>query len=286
MSLELGCNTLYPEVPRPGASEFGLTKICRALENIAACGFQAAEFSHILHLSDEDATAAGECCRSLGLMPWSAHAGGSADVGTEEQRVATLRDRGRCLEVSHLIGVRVMVYHIADYCAAARPLSECEDLLALETQVLRQLAEKAEHLNLRIALENAHDRLSMQYLVALVEAVDNPAVGICVDTGHAALGDLGPTRAIRMSGARLYSLHLQDNWGRYDDHLPPGCGGIDWCAVTEALAEVEYHGVLELELTDAPGSRPYHQELEMRCGAAFGRRLQERVQSLQSVFGS
>ncbi len=284
MSLELGCNTLYPEVPRPGPEEFSLAKICEALRNIAALGFEAVEFSHIMHLEDNEARAAGEYCRSLGLIPWSGHASGSGAVATEGQREITLRDRGRCLEICHQLGVSVMIYHVADYSAATYAPGVPTELLAVESNVLKHLAARGEELGVRIAIENGSDVGIMTYLCALVDEVDSSALGICVDTGHAALGELGPGRAIRMAAHRLYSLHLQDNWGGCDHHLPPGCGRIDWCDVGQALAEVRYDGVLELELTDAPsGGRVYHQELEMRTGAASGWRLQQRVRELRGL---
>ncbi len=283
MSLELGCNTLHPEVPRPEPSGFSLDRIRDALDNIAGLDYEAVEFSHVFHLSDDEAVAAGEYCRALGLIRWSAHSAGSGAVATEDQRAATLRDRGRCLEVTALLGARVMIYHVADYAAATYASGLPGELLAIESQVLGALAARAGELGVRIGIENGSDLGIMAYLLALVDTVDSPALGICVDTGHAALGELGPARAVRMSGDRLYSLHLQDNWGGSDHHLPPGCGRIDWWEVAEALAEVEYDGVLELELTDAPGSRPYHQELEMRAGAAFGGGLQRRVRALRGL---
>ncbi len=284
MSLELGCNTLYPEVPRPPAEQFSLEKICEALDNIARLGFDAVEFSHILHLSDEDATRAGEYCRDLGLMPWSGHSSGSGAVQTPEQREQTLRDRGRCLQVCACLGVQVMVYHISSYDAGLYADGPPAELLSQEAEVLRALAAQAEELGLKIAIENGSHVATMQYMVALVDAVDSPALGICIDTGHAALGDLGPARAIRMAGKRLFALHLQDNWGGADHHLPPGCGQIDWCEVAQALADVGYRGVLQLELTDEPlGNRPYHQQLEMHIGASAGRALQRRVRMLAGL---
>lgn len=282
MSLELGCNTLYPEAPRPEPEHFTLPKLREALENIARLGYEAVEFSHILHLSDEDAEAAGDYCRNLGLIPWSAHSSGSGAVATPEQRQATLRDRGRCLEISHLLGVQVMVYHVADYSAETYAAGPPQELLSAEADVLGELAERAEKLGVRIAVENGSHLSVMEYMLALVDRVNSEALGICIDTGHAALGDLGPARAITLSGPRLYTLHLQDNWGGADHHLPPGAGNIDWCEVAQALADVGYEGVLQLELTDIPfGDRPYHQELEMRIGAAAGRRLQQRVRALR-----
>ncbi len=278
MALELGCNTLFPHEHFPNPDTFTLDKLRISLDRIAALRFDATEFSHYMHLSEQDAKAAGEYCRSLGVLPWSGHAAGSAAVSTPEQRQKTLADKRLCLRLAKALGVQVMVYHVATYDANVYRDGLPEKLLAEESAVLADLAAEAHEMGLRIAIENGNTVGIMRYLVALVERVDSPALGICVDTGHAALGDLGPGRAIRMAANKLFTLHLQDNWGDVDHHLPPGCGRIDWCDVAAALAEVRYSGVLMAELTDSPmGNRPYHKELELHIAASTLWRLRENI---------
>ena len=48
----------------------------------------------------------------------------------------------------------------------------------------------------------------MEFILGLVDDIDMPNLGICMDTGHANLGDLG-SRAIRMAG-KLSTTHLQE----------------------------------------------------------------------------
>jgi len=105
---------------------------------------------------------------------------------------------------------------------------------------------------IRFAFENGGPTATMEYAIALADAVGLDRAGICVDTGHAALGDLGPAKAIRMAGYRLITTHIQDNLGERDDHMPPGDGRIDWDDVVAALNEVGYDGCFQLELTDQP----------------------------------
>jgi sugar phosphate isomerase/epimerase len=116
----------------------------------------------------------------------------------------------------------------------------------------------------------------MRYILRLRDLVGAENLGFCVDTGHAALGDLGAARAVRLAGSRLYTTHLQDNWGKRDDHLPPGRGSIAWAEVFAALEEVGYARTLMLELTDMAEGRPYDQRLELAQGAANARDLASR----------
>jgi sugar phosphate isomerase/epimerase len=49
------------------------------------------------------------------------------------------------------------------------------------------------------------------------------------------------------------TLHVHDNDGRYDLHLIPHYGVIDWEDFGKALKEVQYQGVFSLET--APNKR-------------------------------
>jgi sugar phosphate isomerase/epimerase len=73
------------------------------------------------------------------------------------------------------------------------------------------------------------------------------AFGFVLDTGHANLaGDL--TEIVEHIGDRLISLHLNDNDGQNDRHLPPGDGSVDWKCVAQLLATLRYTGCVLHEL--------------------------------------
>jgi sugar phosphate isomerase/epimerase len=80
---------------------------------------------------------------------------------------------------------------------------------------------------------------------------------VTLDTGHAHLverraGERATGAAIaeyiRDLREHLVHLHVHDNRGRLDDHLPPGDGGINFRPVVEALREIGYDGFLIAEL--------------------------------------
>ncbi len=74
----------------------------------------------------------------------------------------------------------------------------------------------------------------------------------CVDTGHSnkAMRYNNPTPAdvIRRIGSDISVLHLNDNDTLTDQHKTPMTGTIDWKDVFNALDEVGYNGVYNMEL--------------------------------------
>lgn len=75
---------------------------------------------------------------------------------------------------------------------------------------------------------------------------------ICVDTGHTntavRFGNPSVGDCIRMYGKGISCLHLHDNDGVHDLHLPMRCGTIDWEDVLSALKEIGYDGYYNLEV--------------------------------------
>lgn len=86
----------------------------------------------------------------------------------------------------------------------------------------------------------------------IIDTCNADNVGIHIDTGHSFLsGNL--LEMVKWAGSRLFSLHMHDNHGKqeqfpWDEHLIPGQGNIDWGRFLEALDDVDYRGVLMLEV--------------------------------------
>ena len=254
----IGCNTLYPDVNerKTGGWTFSPEKIMEALDKLSEIGYTDTEYSHIYHLSVGDATKIGEYARKIGINSWSCHAAGPGGFNTGDTVQAAVEANRHCVDISAALGAGVNVLHMWNH--------SHEDACRILEQVCQYAAER----NVSIALENDRSIERMNFILELVRAVDIPNIGICVDTGHANLGDLGAGRAIRMAGPLLLTTHLQDNLGERDDHMPPGMGNIYWADVFQALMEIDYKRTLMLELTDAPtaNSRVYDQEAEIRTG--------------------
>lgn len=258
MNNRIGCNTLYPDISERVSNDwtFSPQKIMEAQKKLSEVGYTDVEYSHIYHLSIEEATMIGEHAREIGLNPWSCHAAGSGSFAISGLKKASIAELKRCTDIAAAIGAEVIVLHIWNH--------SYEDAC----YILEHSCDYAAGKSVAIALENDSRLEKMEFILKLANSVDMPNIGICVDTGHANLGDLGAAHAIEMAGSLLLTTHLQDNLGRRDDHMPPGMGTIDWLDVFRALNQIGYKRTLMLELTDAPtaDSRKYDQDAEIKTG--------------------
>jgi sugar phosphate isomerase/epimerase len=89
-------------------------------------------------------------------------------------------------------------------------------------------------------------------MLYLLGEITTCTVGTCLDTGHAHLAREMGFVIEKLSG-HLKMVHVNDNHGDWDAHLPPGDGGIDWRWALCELRRNAFHGVLVLEL--ASGER-------------------------------
>jgi len=141
---------------------------------------------------------------------------------------------------------------------------------------LAELADFAADLGVRIALETGPPNImTPAETMQVVRLANKKNVGVCVDTGHVNVGAvIKPSDAIRQIGRLTWTLHLNDNHGDGDFHLPPGKGNIDWAAVAKALSDAGYDGALNIELSPADWKK---EDAWMA--------LKEGVLFLQDIFG-
>jgi len=206
-----------------------------------------------------------------------------APLGTsQEEAVAHLR---RCIDFTAGFGARTLVLHTGRVTgrfgdvAAYNELfqSECarhgrRRVLEVCAESLRTAGDYAGEREVLIALENL-DRFeplgNMIELPELVALVDSPAVGYCLDTGHAHCVGSDIIRWIEIMGDKLFTTHVHDNHGPsaealdstgflspegIDEHLPPGFGTIPWTRVIAALWRIGCSHPVNFESGPWPGT--------------------------------
>jgi sugar phosphate isomerase/epimerase len=234
------------------------------LETIRASGFSMIEaVSSPPHLDyrDPDAVkAAAVRLEKLGMEAYSLHAPFAAgiDISTPDpaRREHALGEILRAVEAAALLGVHYFVIHPGP--ENAEIPSREERLLRIENvcSVLDRVALRCGELGIRCVLENKLPHLMFGQsadLLWILACLKGNRVGACLDTGHAHLaGDLAAL--VGKMGPHLCLLHVHDNNGHGDDHLPPGDGRIDWTALLKGLIAVHFTGALILEL--AGGGAP------------------------------
>lgn len=101
-----------------------------------------------------------------------------------------------------------------------------------------------------IVLENDIDR-SPDLMLKLVNEVDNPCLGLCMDIGHQhVFSELAAPEWVRRMSKQLWHIHLHDNDGLGDQHRSIGRGTIDFESFYAALLEFAPQATLALEVAD------------------------------------
>lgn len=164
-------------------------------------------------------------------------------------RERAVKEALAALDLAARVPVSVLVLHLGlPTGLTATPNDNSRDAARRSVETIAEAAAKR---NVAVALEVIPNALSTpESLVALVEDIDLPNLGICLDFGHAHMGG-DVVEAIDTVSEMLVATHVHDNHGKTDEHLPPFAGTIDWPAAVIALQKVGYEGVLMLELGGA-----------------------------------
>ncbi len=144
----------------------------------------------------------------------------------------------KAIEYSALLGVDTIVIH---------PIKGIvDDNLCYFERVLKDVPNDC-----KLAIENmdAKDELyDPKALVRLVKQLQSDQVGLCLDTGHAALNYESLVPVIEEMGQYLIATHIADNHGLKDEHLLPFFGTIKWEEVMKAFKAVNYDRFLTYEV--------------------------------------
>lgn len=169
----------------------------------------------------------------------------------------------RSILASERLGVEWLVLHAADF--DADPEYDFDKARRYNIDYWRPFVELAASRGVGIAFENLfasghHRRYCSvpEELIDLTAAYQSPLVGVCWDTGHAAVAGQDQPAAIRKLGSLIKCTHIHDNYCRPkgDEHLMPYCGSIHWPPILAALGEIGYDGNFSLELKQSVRALP------------------------------
>jgi sugar phosphate isomerase/epimerase len=234
------------------------------LDVFARAGAQGVELfaarHHFDYTSRPHVCEIAEWFRSSTVEPFSLHAPLFPDVEMgrsgvpavnvihheKARRIHAMDEVKRALEAAEQIPFRFLILHLG-----GRDDEWNERALDHAIAALEHLKAFAGPLGVKILVENLQgDVTRPAHLIEILNVGHLGDVGVCIDVGHAHLGD-GVAAALADLKPRLRSSHLHDNKGDRDAHLWPGDGTIAW---DEALAELKSApqtpaGVLEIHYT-------------------------------------
>ncbi len=234
-----------------------LDQLVEKLDSVARAGFhpevRMRDARHLMELADADVARMGKLLaeRSLATFTHGPFLGldiASLDAHIAEYSAACL---ARGLEVTAGLGGPVMVIHTNYSPRFSR--AGLREWLGNWSERMGPILEKARGLGVRVALENVWEERP-ETLARLIGVLPGRDAMVCLDTGHiAAFSRLPAARWWELLGERVIALHLHDNDGLSDDHLPPGDGIFDFPSLVGILRRREALPLMTFE-TDVAGA--------------------------------
>ena len=228
-----------------------------------ALGYNAADFQYLAYNKSfliaeateeefkeyltEEKRLAEECGIHINQVhgPWPVH------DEVEENRPENVAHMKKCIRGAAFLGADAVVYHPV-MPEGWGTETDAEEAFRMNKAVFSEVGLYAKERGVNIAIENLPFRnISLartENIRKLVDEIDMPNVGICLDTGHVLSMKLDLLGAVKVANEKLFCLHVHDNRGAWDDthQVPFLCSGI-WYEFMEALKEINYKGVLSLE---------------------------------------
>lgn len=162
--------------------------------------------------------------------------------------------RRKCIESCRLakkMGAKHIVFHSS--CASFLRGSYLDYWAARCASFYEELFER---FGINIWIENSQD-VDAVPIRKLMERISVPGIGVCLDLGHVNYSRMPMEGWFESLGEWIGYLHLSDNMGLFDDHLPLGEGTVDWktadafwrCAAREMPLTLEVGGTEGVEVS-------------------------------------
>jgi len=167
-------------------------------------------------------------------------------------REASVKQTKRCLIWAREIGASWCVLHCGNVPHDYAPYKE-EGLRSLKESLIELISE-SERLNLLMALENKQKSKNFELLrfpedhLNLLKTFNSPFLKVVLDIGHAHTFGLDIVEYLRKVAPYLIEIHLHDNFGEEDEHLPLGKGSINYLNFLETWSKLSKKMPLILEM--------------------------------------
>ena len=242
------------------------------LGQIADAGFQGLEIfctrSHFEYSTKTEVRAMADALEAHHLQLASLHAPTSRDTSAMREsgmplsicevervrRIEAMDELKRVIDVADDLPYARLIVHMGGSRETADPRKRDAAFSTLEHLILH-----AHHAGVSICVENTTSEMGDPgYLRAFVEETRLTGLRFNFDIGHAHLSDFPEAERIEKSFAPLRelvaSVHLHDNHGEKDEHLPPFDGTIDWPAAIKLMKTAPNENLpLVLELKEKTG---------------------------------
>jgi len=176
------------------------------------------------------------------------------DLGSpyEHVRKGWVQESKNAIDVAGELGIKLVNFHFDNVPSILlRDGKTRKKILDNYVKSLRELAAYGKSHGVAIMLENGafsrdfSDAATYRYVADRVREV-----GVHLDVGHAFIhgGMANVLRFIRTFKKRIVHVHIHDNYGSEDDHLPLGTAKIDYEKIAKELKKIGYSETVTFEV--------------------------------------
>lgn len=224
---------------------------------------------------------AGEAAAKLGFTFVQAHSPNYNPLDPDADHEAGMKATLRSIEACGYLGIPTLVVHSGMRPGLTYPEGR-EGFFRENTEYYRKLMPAAEKYGVNILIENSAEEnmggkyflMTGQEMADFAAQFDHPLLNCCWDIGHANMRGSDQYQDILAMGTKLKAVHIQDNFGTYDEHIAPFIGTVDMDAVVQGLLAVNYQGYFTFESDNILGYRNGWPHARRRSPSIIDRRLE------------
>ncbi len=177
-------------------------------------------------------------------------------------REESVRYINKSIDLCHELGGEVVTVHPGKFTYEIEPGTspETDPLMKIQwdhnIESLKRINAYAESKSISLCLENlGWDEVAQSFEdMKKIRNEVGDTLQFTLDLGHARIKyDGGVEEGFRVLGDNIRHIHLSDNYGKEDDHLPIGEGNTDFSSFFHLIKDFPY--IITLELI-VPGSDP------------------------------
>lgn len=169
----------------------------------------------------------------------------------ESVRKAWIEESKRMIETARELGMKYLNFHLYSKGMFYRDRKMSGKILDNHVKSLKELVEHGKNHGVGIMLENGHHEFDLSslenygYVLRKVRGLNAH-----IDVGHAMLGkDMGYAISfLTRFRKRLVHIHISDNYGVKDDHLPVTIGMLDLEKLVKTLKKIGYNKTITFEV--------------------------------------
>lgn len=226
------------------------------LEHIARIGFDTVDiFAEAMTISaDEKCIIADTCLKaSLPIVSCVVVATGLVDFNDPVRDFHVERVK-KHVDLAAELGAKNVLLVLGEYIWQREVIPPAEQWKwAIET--CRRIGDYADGKKVDIALELEPFRLSLLNsvgeMVRFVDDCNHPRVRANIDISHLVLADASPHEIASLKDKAIH-VHLSDCDGKVHGDLPPGRGVVKFVPYLQAIKELNFDGVVSIELEYSP----------------------------------